>query len=68
MTHTDLATKSLSSPRPWSVHRTGGQLSIKDAKGKFVFRKATNTLPDLAAFERMEADFEIIVAAVNGLP
>lgn len=59
---------ALSSPTPWSVHCTGGQLSIKDARGKVVFRKATNTLPDLQAFERLKADFEIIVLAVNGLP
>lgn len=58
----------LSSPRPWTVHVSGGQLSIKDAKGKFVFRKGISALPSIEAFNRLKADFDIIVSAVNALP
>lgn len=52
------------SPRPWKLHRTGSHLGVKDAKGRFVIRKAVNNL-SIAQFEQLLADFEALIAAVN---
>lgn len=52
------------SPRPWSVHRTGSHIGIKHARGKFVIRKVVNTLT-IEQYRQIEADFELIVKTVN---
>lgn len=52
------------SPKPWSIHRTGSHIGIKDAKGKFVFRKVVNSLT-IDQYNRLEADLEHVVICVN---
>ena len=52
-------------PLPWSVHRTGAFISIKDANNKWVLRKSVAGLPSIDAYQQISANFEHIVAAVN---
>lgn len=57
-------TKRFPSPRPWAIHRTGSHLGIKDAAGKFVFRKVVSRL-SIQEYEQLSADFELVVRQIN---
>lgn len=52
------------SPTPWAIHRTGSNLGIKAANGKFVIRKTVNMLT-IEQYRQLETDFELIVKTVN---
>lgn len=53
-------------PRPWSLKETGGHLTIRDAKGKAVVRRSVNHVKTLDDYNTIKANYELIVASVNG--
>lgn len=52
------------SPRPWVIHATGSHLGIKDAKGKFVFRKVVSQI-SIAEYNLLRSNFELIIYCLN---
>lgn len=52
------------SPRPWSVKRTGSDISILDRDKKVVIKKVVSQL-SMEQFAQLRDDFQLIVTCVN---
>lgn len=54
------------SPIPWGVHTTGSHIGIKDAEGRYVFRKVVTSVSE-DDYTRLAANLYHIVRCVNAV-